>query len=54
MENQVNGFVVLNDLYVLDNDFPEIVEQFKNLVNGNMDLIWNEYFMQDVYLVKGK
>ena len=54
MENQVNGFAVLKDLYVSDNDFQNIVEQLKNLVAGNIDLIQSEYFMQDVYLFKGK
>ena len=54
MENQVNGFAVLKDLYVSDNDFQNIVEQLKNLVAGNIDLIQSEYFMQDDYLFKGK
>ena len=54
MENQVNGFVLLKDLYVIDNNFWEIVEQLKNPVTGNMDLIQGEYFMQDGYLFKGK
>ena len=53
MENQVNGFVVLKDLYVIDNDFRDIVEQLKNPVAGNMDLTQSEYFMQDDYLFKG-
>ena len=30
MENKVNGFVVLNDLYVKNNDFQHIVEPLKN------------------------
>ena len=47
MENQVNGFVVLKDLYVTDNDFREIVEQLKNPVARNMDLIRSAYFMKD-------
>ena len=54
MENQVNGFVVLKDIYVTDNDFQEIVEQLKNPVVGNMDLIQSECFMQDGHLFKGK
>ena len=54
VENQVNGFVVLKDLYVIDNDFREIVEHLKNPVAGNMDLIQSAYFMQDDYLFKGK
>ena len=54
MENQVNGFVVLNDVYALDNDILEIVEQLRNPVVGNIDLIQGEYFMQDGYLFKGK
>ena len=54
MENQVNGFAVLKDLYVTDNDFREIVEQLKNPIAGNMDLIQSEYFMQDDYLFKVK
>ena len=39
MENKVNGFDVLKDLYVTYNDFWEMVEQLKNPVVGNMDLI---------------
>jgi len=54
MENQVIGFVALKDIYASDNDFWEIVEQLKNLVTGNMDLIQGEYFMQDGYMFKGK
>ena len=54
MENQVNGFVVLKDLYVTDNDFSDIVEQLKNPIVGNMELIQSECFMQDDYLFKGK
>ena len=54
MENQVNGFVVVKDLDVTDTDFREIVEQLKNPIVGNMDLIQSEYFMQDDYLFKGK
>ena len=54
MENQVSGFVVLNDVYASDNDILEIVEQLKNQVVENMDLIQSEYFVQDGYLFKGK
>ena len=36
------------------NNFRETVEQLKNPVVGNMDLIQSEYFMQDDYLFKGK
>ena len=54
MENQVTGFAVLKDLCVSNNDFSEIVEQLKNPIVGNMDLIQSEYFMQDDYLFKGK
>jgi hypothetical protein len=54
MENQVLGFVALKDLYAFDNDFWEIVEQLKNLVTRNMDLNQGQYFMQYLYLFKGK
>jgi hypothetical protein len=54
MKNQVIGFVALKDLYAYDKDFWEIVEELKNPVAGNMDLIEGEYFMQDGYLFKGK
>ena len=54
MENKVNGIGVLKDLYVIDNDFWYIVEQLKNPIAGNMDLIQSEYFMQDAYLLEGK
>ena len=47
-------FATLKDLYTFDNDFWEIVEQLKNPVAGNMDLIHSAYFMQDDYLFKGK
>jgi len=54
MESQVIEFVALKDIYVFDNNFWDIVEQLKNPITWNMDLIHGEYFMQDVYLFKGK
>ena len=54
MENQVIQFSTLKDVYAPDNDFWEIVEQLKNVVVGNMDLIQSGYFMQDDYLLEGK
>jgi hypothetical protein len=54
MENQLIGFVALKDLYASNNNFWEIMEQLKNPVVGNMDLIQGEYFMQYGYLFKGK
>ena len=54
MENQVNGFYILKDLYGKDNNFREILELLKNPVAGNMDLIKIEHFIQDGYLFKVK
>ena len=54
MENQVNGFAVLKDLYVTNNDFREIMEWLNNPIARNMDLVQSEYFMQYDYLFKGK
>ena len=54
MENQVIGFVAFTDLCAYDNDFVEIVEQLKNPITSNMDLIRGEYFVQYGYLFKGK
>ena len=54
MENQVNGFVVLKNLYVTYNDFWDIVEQFKNRFSQKIYLIQSEYFIKDEYLFNGK
>ena len=51
IENQVNEFTILKDIYVSDNDFWENLEQLKNPIVGNMDLIQSKYFMKYHYLL---
>lgn len=54
MENQVIRYDSIKDLYLSDPAFGKIVEHLKNPDVGNVGLVHDEYFLQYVYLFKGK
>ena len=54
MATEVIGFDTIKTLYVVDDDFWEIVEQFNGSSIGRMSHVKGDYSLQDGYLFKGR
>lgn len=53
MTNEVMGFESIKGMYETNKNFQLVVEYLKNLVATN-GYMYEDHFMQDAYLFKGK